>query len=255
MIFGLLLAILVPSGLPLTNVLVALLTAGARSTRSGCASTAAPALADQRAADRVHRRVRAGPERVGAGRGLDVRLAIAAKRLARTRREHIFNPAALALLWAPIAFASGESWWGALGDLPAVWSIVLVVVGGFLVERLNKFPAGADVPGHVLRPVHGGVAAASARWPRCSARRFIQAALFLAFFMLTDPPTSPNQYGDQILAASLAAAAACLRNCSARVRSLAGRGAGCQRALAGCGWRRKRDAPRGPRGWQALTTE
>ena len=66
--------------------------------------------------------------------------AIAAKRLVRSRREHVFNPAAVALLWAPIAFGSGESWWGALGDLSAVWSIVLVVVGVLLVGRLNKFP-------------------------------------------------------------------------------------------------------------------
>jgi enediyne biosynthesis protein E5 len=27
---------------------------------------------------------------------------------------------------------------------------------------------------------------------------FLQAALFLAFFMLTDPPTSPNRFGDQL---------------------------------------------------------
>src|SRR5205085_3132071 len=66
--------------------------------------------------------------------------AIVAKRLVRTSREHIFNPAALALLWAPIAFGSGESWWGALGDMDRVWLVVLLGVGAFLTERLNKFP-------------------------------------------------------------------------------------------------------------------
>ena len=37
---------------------------------------------------------------------------------------------------------------------------------------------------------------------------FLQAALFLAFFMLTDPPTSPNRYGDQVWFGVLAALSA-----------------------------------------------
>ena len=39
---------------------------------------------------------------------------------------------------------------------------------------------------------------------------FVQAALFLAFFMLTDPPTSPNRYGDQVWFGLMAAVSACL---------------------------------------------
>jgi Na+-translocating ferredoxin:NAD+ oxidoreductase RnfD subunit len=37
---------------------------------------------------------------------------------------------------------------------------------------------------------------------------FVQAALFLAFFMLTDPPTSPNRYLDQIWFGLVAAVSA-----------------------------------------------
>jgi len=37
---------------------------------------------------------------------------------------------------------------------------------------------------------------------------FLQAALFLAFFMLTDPPTSPNRFGDQFWFGGLAALSA-----------------------------------------------
>ncbi len=37
---------------------------------------------------------------------------------------------------------------------------------------------------------------------------FLQAALFLAFFMLTDPPTSPNRYLDQVWFGALAAVSA-----------------------------------------------
>src|SRR5260370_5028916 len=66
--------------------------------------------------------------------------AILSKRIIRTQREHIFNPAALALLWAPIAFGSGESWWGGLADLSWAWIALLLVVGAFTVDRLNKFP-------------------------------------------------------------------------------------------------------------------
>src|SRR3981081_1194497 len=66
--------------------------------------------------------------------------AILGKRILRTDREHFFNPAALALLWAPIPFGSGESWWGGLGDMPWVWIAVLVGTGAFLTDRLNKFP-------------------------------------------------------------------------------------------------------------------
>ena len=33
---------------------------------------------------------------------------------------------------------------------------------------------------------------------------------FLAFFMLTDPPTSPNRYGDQVWFGLMAAVSACL---------------------------------------------
>src|SRR5216683_7000482 len=62
--------------------------------------------------------------------------AILSKRIVRTQREHIFNPAALALLWAPIAFGSGESWWGGFGDMPRVWIVPLLVVGAFLTDRL-----------------------------------------------------------------------------------------------------------------------
>ena len=53
-------------------------------------------------------------------------LAVLSKHILTNGREHVFNPAALALVLAPVAFGSGESWWGALGDAPWVWLIVLV---------------------------------------------------------------------------------------------------------------------------------
>jgi Na+-translocating ferredoxin:NAD+ oxidoreductase RnfD subunit len=124
--------------------------------------------------------------------------AVLSKRILSTDREHIFNPAALALLWAPIAFGSGESWWGALGDVPWVWMVVLVAVGLFITDRLNKFPLVLSF----LSIYFGFFTIASVYNPHAVAEMFrepfLQAALFLAFFMLTDPPTSPNRYLDQV---------------------------------------------------------
>ena len=123
--------------------------------------------------------------------------AILAKRILRSEREHIFNPAALALLWAPIAFGSGESWWGALGDMPRVWTVLLLLTGAFLADRLNKFPLVLAF----MAAYFGFFTVVSLGNPTGVAEMFrepfLQAALFLAFFMLTDPPTSPNRYGDQ----------------------------------------------------------
>jgi Na+-translocating ferredoxin:NAD+ oxidoreductase RnfD subunit len=136
--------------------------------------------------------------------------AVLSKHILTTEREHIFNPAALALVWAPIAFGSGESWWGALGDMPWIWILVLVATGAFLVERLNKFPLVLTF----LAVYFGFFTIASVYMPHAVAEMFrdpfLQAALFLAFFMLTDPPTSPNRYADQVWFGALAALTACI---------------------------------------------
>ena len=134
--------------------------------------------------------------------------AIISKHVLRTEREHIFNPAALALLWAPIAFGSGESWWGALGDLPMYLLPVLLVTGLYLTDRLNKFPLVLTF----LAVYFGFFTVASVGNPQGVAEMFrepfLQAAVFLAFFMLTDPPTSPNRYLDQVWFGLLAAVCA-----------------------------------------------
>jgi Na+-translocating ferredoxin:NAD+ oxidoreductase RnfD subunit len=134
--------------------------------------------------------------------------AILSKRILRGGREHVFNPAALALLWAPIAFGSGESWWGAFGDLPRIWIALLLIVGLFLTDRLNKFPLVLAF----LATYFGLFTVVSLSNPSGVAEMFrepfLQAALFLAFFMLTDPPTSPNRYGDQFWFGVLAALSA-----------------------------------------------
>jgi Na+-translocating ferredoxin:NAD+ oxidoreductase RnfD subunit len=131
--------------------------------------------------------------------------AVLGKRIITTGRGHIFNPAALALVLTPLAFGSGESWWGALGDAPWLWLVVLVAAGVFMTDRLNKFPLVLTF----LAAYFGFFAIASVSNAHAVAEMFrdpfLQAALFLAFFMLTDPPTSPNRYIDQVWFGLLAA--------------------------------------------------
>ena len=123
-------------------------------------------------------------------------------------REHLFNPAALALLASGILFGTGQSWWGALGDLPEVSSIVLVAVGAFLADRLNKFPLVLTFLGTYFVAFTGVALVSSATVAEMFRAPFVQSVLFLAFFMLTDPPTSPNRIGDQIWYGAIAAVVA-----------------------------------------------
>lgn len=127
-------------------------------------------------------------------------LAVNSKYLFRASKRHIFNPAALALVAAYFLFSSGQSWWGALPNLPMPFIIVLFATGIFITDRINKLPmvlpflacyfalftlvAFAGDPGRVAEVF---------RAPD------INAALFFAFFMLTDPPTSPARYSDQVV--------------------------------------------------------
>src|SRR5207237_981465 len=67
-------------------------------------------------------------------------LATLGKHVFRTERWHIFNPAALALLVSVPLFGTGQSWWGALPDLGWPFVLMLLAVGAFIVDRINKFP-------------------------------------------------------------------------------------------------------------------
>jgi enediyne biosynthesis protein E5 len=136
-------------------------------------------------------------------------LATASKYLLRTSRGHIFNPAALALLISIPLFATGQSWWGAGGDL--AWPFLLPVLAGgaLIVDRINKFPLVLSFAAVYF----GAFTLVSLADPSSVAEMFrapfVQAALFLALFMLTDPPTSPGRYADQVWIGALAAVTAC----------------------------------------------
>ena len=135
-------------------------------------------------------------------------VAINAKYLFRTRLANIFNPAALALLVNYFLFASGQSWWGSLPDLPVPFVGLLLAAVLLIARRIRKVP--------MLVAFLGGyfalfTIAAFASDPVGVAEVFrapdANAALFFAGFMLTDPPTSPTRGRDQIIYAGIVALA------------------------------------------------
>ena len=125
-------------------------------------------------------------------------LATISKHLLKTRQGHIFNPAALALVLSVPLFGTGQSWWGALANAPALWLILLLAGGVFLLERLNKFPLALSFLGIYFGLFAFAGLVGPARVAEMFRVPFVNAAFFLACFMLTDPPTSPGKRDDQV---------------------------------------------------------
>jgi Na+-translocating ferredoxin:NAD+ oxidoreductase RnfD subunit len=135
-------------------------------------------------------------------------VAIASKYIARTRSANVFNPAALALVVTFYIFDTGQNWWGALPELAPIALVVLFATGVFIADRVNKMPLvlvflGAYFLLFTLTAFLGdpGKVAEIFRAPD------LQAVLFFAFFILTDPPTSPVKYPDQLVCALIVAVA------------------------------------------------
>jgi Na+-translocating ferredoxin:NAD+ oxidoreductase RnfD subunit len=136
-----------------------------------------------------------------------VLFAIVSKHLFKMKRKPIFNPAAFGL-FAACFFSVGQSWWGALAELPP-WTIVFLLAGGFLIaKRINKFPLVFSFLGVYFLVLlcmgifNVGDALDALRTP------YVNSALFFTFFMLTDPPTSPAKYKPQIIFGTITALAA-----------------------------------------------
>lgn len=126
-------------------------------------------------------------------------IAVLSKYVFRSRMANVFNPAALAIVVTFYLFHTGQNWWGALPDSPPVTQLVLVAAGLFIVDRVNKMPLTLSFLGcyFALFTVMTFV-----RNPLPVAEIFrtpdLEAALYFAFFILTDPPTSPAKYRDQM---------------------------------------------------------
>jgi Na+-translocating ferredoxin:NAD+ oxidoreductase RnfD subunit len=126
--------------------------------------------------------------------------AVLSKYLFRTRSANVFNPAALAIIASFYVFHTGQSWWGALTDVVPVAKVALLAAGVFIADRVNKLPLVLTFLGayFLLFTITAFVSN-----PLAVAEIFrtpdVEAALYFAFIILTDPPTSPAKYPDQIV--------------------------------------------------------
>lgn len=126
-------------------------------------------------------------------------LAISSKQVLKIGRRPIFNPAALGLLVASLVFSSGQSWWGAVARLSPWWILLLLVIGYLVSDRVNKFPQVlAFLGSYFLLFTLAVLMGNSTQLAEIFTVPFLNAALFFAFIMLTDPPTSPAKYEEQM---------------------------------------------------------
>jgi Na+-translocating ferredoxin:NAD+ oxidoreductase RnfD subunit len=135
-------------------------------------------------------------------------IGVLSKYVARVRTANVFNPAALALVATFYVFNTAQSWWGALPEISPAALTVLLATGAFIVYKVNKIPAVLAFLGayYALATI-----AAFVGDPKGVAELYrapdLHAALYFAFFMVTDPPTSPPKHRDQLVFGAIVAAA------------------------------------------------
>lgn len=135
-------------------------------------------------------------------------VAVASKYVARVRNANVFNPAAFALVATFYVFDTGQSWWGALAELPPIAIVALFATGIFITRRVNKTAAVlAFLGGYYLLFTVTAFVGAPARVAALYRAPDLHAALFFAFFMVSDPPTSPPKARDQITFGAITAMA------------------------------------------------
>jgi Na+-translocating ferredoxin:NAD+ oxidoreductase RnfD subunit len=135
-------------------------------------------------------------------------IAIASKHLLRTRWSNVFNPAAVGLVAASLLFGSGQSWWGALPVLGPLAVLVLLPLGLFIADRINKLPLILAYLGVFFAIfVLASFVSPPARVAEVFRTPDLQAAIFFACLMVDDPPTCPVRYEDQLVFGAIVALA------------------------------------------------
>lgn len=133
--------------------------------------------------------------------------AVLSKYVLRSRSANLFNPAALAMVAGYYVFHTGQSWWGALPEVNPIAQVVLIAAGVFMADRVNKMPMVLSFLGtYYLLFTLTAFAGDPQRVAEVFRAPDLQAALFFAFIILTDPPTSPTKYPDQLWCGIIAAA-------------------------------------------------
>ena len=127
-------------------------------------------------------------------------VAVLSKYVFRSRAANVFNPAALAIVISFYVFHTSQSWWGALPEVTPIVQVILIAGGVFITDRVNKMPLVLVFLGsyYLLFTVTAFVS--DPQWVSEVFRApDLQAALYFAFIILTDPPTSPVKYRDQLI--------------------------------------------------------
>jgi Na+-translocating ferredoxin:NAD+ oxidoreductase RnfD subunit len=132
--------------------------------------------------------------------------AILSKYVVRSRTANVFNPAALAILVSFYVFHTGQNWWGALVDVEPVAKVLMLGAGMFIADRVNKMPMvisflGAYFALFTIAAFFGNPLRVAEIFRTPDA----DAAMYFAFFILTDPPTSPAKYRDQVICGAIVA--------------------------------------------------
>jgi Na+-translocating ferredoxin:NAD+ oxidoreductase RnfD subunit len=134
-------------------------------------------------------------------------LGVVSKYLVRVHTANVFNPAALALVVTFHALDTGQSWWGAMPELPPVALVALFAGGLFIAARVNKLPSVVAFLGvYYLLFTLTAFIGDPARVAELYRTPDVHAALYFAFFMVTDPPTSPPAARHQVVYGTIVAA-------------------------------------------------
>lgn len=133
-------------------------------------------------------------------------IAIVSKYVFRSRFANIFNPAALAIVITFYVFDTGQSWWGALPEVEPLAIALLFIAGAFIANRVNKIPMVLIFLGlYYLLFTVTTFFGSSAHVAEIYRAPDLHAVLYFAFFILTDPPTSPVKYPHQLLYGAIVA--------------------------------------------------
>lgn len=124
-------------------------------------------------------------------------LAVLSKYPLRGKHANVFNPAALALVASNYLFTPGEDWWGAQPANPLAL-LTFVVLGAYVANRVSRLPVLLWFLGSYFLLF---TVSAFLGDPRKVVEIYrapdVFMVLYFAFFMVTDPPTSPRRERDQ----------------------------------------------------------
>src|SRR5260370_15074255 len=134
-------------------------------------------------------------------------IAVLSKYAFRAGEANVFNPAALGMVVGYYLFHAGESWWGAQTDVDGPAKLILLAAGIYVTDRVNKTPLVLTFMATYFCLF---TAAAFLGDPLSVAENFhtpdLEMLLYFAFFILTDPPTSPPKYHCQVICGPIVAA-------------------------------------------------